>query len=138
MGGVFNDRFFTMKWDRNFIIQQKPSIAYLELYALVTATKLWGNCKKLCNARIAIFCDNDSVRHMVNGQGASDCFQSMKLIRWLVWDGIKHNRRIWVNYVQSKKNVLADSLSRIDFKKFWTNTPVNMNSFPDRVPDSEL
>ena len=56
----------------------------------------------------------------------------MVLIRLLSLNCLKYNRRIWVQYVKSEENILADSLSRLDFKRFWCNAPPNM----DRQPTS--
>ena len=134
MGGVFNERWFCQAWGRDFVLQQRPSIAYLELYALVTAVMMWGDDYRLSNSRIIIFCDNKGVRDMVNLQ-VSNCRKCMKLIRLLVLSNIKHNRRIFVEYVASKENSLADALSRFEFSRFWRKAPSYMNNKPDRMPE---
>ena len=57
----------------------------------------------------------------------------MKLLCLLVLDGLKNNRRVFVEYVKSKDNYLADPLSRMDFETFWKKAPKSMNKFPDRI-----
>ena len=134
LGGVFDNRWISQKWNREFLETNKPSIAYLELYALTAALITWGHLPQLCDTRLIIFCDNKSVRDMVN-ELTCRCKHSLKLIRMLVFEGIKYNRRILVKYVESKKNVLADSLSRGNLRRFWEKAPISMNVLPDRIPD---
>ena len=64
---------------------------------------------------------------------ASDCMQSMKLIRILALNNLKFNRRVFVKYVKCKDNVLAHALSRFQFKRFWDNAPESMNELPDAI-----
>ena len=134
MGGIFDNYWFSQAWGREFILQQKPSITYLELYALVTAVFMWGDEPRLQNSRLIIFCDNKSIQSMINTQ-VSNCPKSMKLIRLMTLSNIKRNRRIFVEYVSSKDNSLADPLSHLDFKRFWKNAPESMNEYPDKIPD---
>ena len=122
-----------MKWNPSFIREQKPSIPYLELYALCTGIIIWG--KYLRNDRFIIYCDNKSVRDMVNST-TFGCKNCMVLIRLLVLDSLVHNRRLTVKYVKSKDNELADALSRGDLKKFWEKAPHDMNSTPDPPPSN--
>ena len=39
--GKFKRLFLYAKWDRNFIIENDPSITYLELYAVAAAILAW-------------------------------------------------------------------------------------------------
>ena len=63
MGGIFKKRWFKQKWDRNFILREKPSVAFLELYALVMGFLIWGNSEELRNCRIEAFCDNEMAEY---------------------------------------------------------------------------
>ena len=133
-GGVFENRYIVGKWNQDFIEQQQPSIEFLELYALVAGILTWGDCdSRLQNGRLAIFCDNQSVMYMINGQG-SKCNQCMKLIRLLTLSNIRNNRRVFVKHVKTNENILADSLSRMNFGRFWKNAPRTMLTYPDVVP----
>ena len=130
MGGVYMDRFwFHAKWNEQFIIEEKPSIEFLELYALVVAVLIWGKRQELCNRTIAIFCDNESMKSMVN-KLVSGCPKCMKLIRILALDSIHHNSKIKVLHVKSELNTLADALSRMKIGTFWDNAPETMQKFP--------
>ena len=130
-----NKYWFAHRWPVGFIERYDPSIQFLELYALVAAVLTWGSKKELTNARVTIFCDNKSVRDMVNSQISTkkDC---MKLLRLLVLNNIEHNRRLFVEYVESARNDLADVLSRLKFSEFWRIAPDTMNRTPDQVAAS--
>ena len=43
MGAVFRNRWFYRRWNKEFIVEQDPSIGFLELYALTAAVLLWSN-----------------------------------------------------------------------------------------------
>ena len=107
--------WFYTAWNKAFLKQYQPSIAYLELYALVVGAVLW--LKYFTNRRIYLFCDNISVVYMVNNT-TSSCPQCMVLIRILVLHSMIHNVRVFAKYVNTKNNVLADHLSRLRINKF--------------------
>ena len=125
MGAVFLewDSWIYRQWNPQFIKKSKPSIEFLELYALVAAVLTWSD--KLSNQRVAIYCDNQAVIHMVNNT-ASSCVQCMKLLRILVLDSIRANRRLFALYVNTRDNFLADSISRMNFSKFRRLAPATM------------
>ena len=111
--------WFYTPWDKVFLQEHQPSIAYLELYALVVGAVLWLHHFK--NRRIYLFCDNISVVHMVN-KTTSSCPQCMVLIRILVLHSMIHNVRVFAKYINTKANVLADHLSRLRINKFKSLT----------------
>ena len=76
-----------------------------------------------------MFCDNQAVVNMVNNI-TSSCKHCMKLLRLLVLKGLIHNRRVFVRYVNTKANCLADVLSRFDLPRFC-RFGKDMNEFPD-------
>ena len=118
MGAVYQNSWMVVQWPLHFIKQEKPSIEFLELFALTAAVVTW--CQKdtsLHNRRIKIFCDNESVMYMVN-TSASTCSQCRKLIRILTLCNIRYNNRIIVRHIRSKDNLLLDALSRLDFDRF--------------------
>ena len=132
LGGIYNNRFIVGRWGAVFIEMQKPSIEFLELFALTAGILTWGHLPELSNKRLIIFCDNTAVMDMVN-QFTSSCEHCMKLIRILALNGLRYNRRLLVKHVRSKNNILADSLSRMNFKRFRVNAPVSMNWYPDKI-----
>ena len=57
------------KWEPGFIGSKKPSIAYLELYALVIRIHCWT--KYLENGKFLVHCDNEAVVQMINNMSSS-------------------------------------------------------------------
>ena len=115
------------KWSEcnDFIINEKPSIAYVELFALTAGVLQWIH--RFANRRIWLFIDNKSARDMVN-DSASHCKNCMVLIRLITLQSMKYNVRINAKYVESKKNVLSDALSRGQMDRFWEKAPETMNT----------
>ena len=115
-GGVCQQDWYMMDWQDEIIEQEiKLSINYLELYALLVAVDCWID--RFANKRVMIFCDNQSVMHMVNNT-TSSCINCMVLIRMLVLLLLKNNVHLTVRYVRSSKNCYADLLSRLKYKEF--------------------
>ena len=133
MGAVFNNNYLVQKWDSAFICEKKPSIEFLELCALVAAVLTWGRKFRLENTKLVIFCVNMSVLFMVN-KFTSNCLRCLKLIRILTLENIWYNRRIFVRHVWTEQNILADSLSCLNFPRFWRNAPLLMNQVADQIP----
>ena len=119
-GGFLAGSWFSSTWPTGFVANDRPSIAYLELFALVIGILIWS--EKLRNRRITIFCDNTSVCNMVNAL-SSRCKNCMILIRLLALQCMVYNIRISVLYIPTYQNTLADALSREDIKRFWDNAP---------------
>ena len=129
-GGVFRDHWIFGIWPPHFIKDKNPSIAYLELFALVTSVIAWE--KKLRNIRMVILCDNQSVVQMVNST-TSKCPNCMFLIQLLVLSGLKFNRRTYAQYIQSKRNCRADALSRLKLQHFFNISPRTIDLEPTPI-----
>ena len=93
-------------WDTKFVSMVKPSIEYLELFAVTVGILLW--IKRFQNCRIVLYCDNISVVYMLNKSTLS-CMNCMALIRLITLECLLQNMRIYAEYVQSADNNLADS-----------------------------
>ena len=115
IGCVFNTDWICLQWNEGFIDTYEPNIEFLELYALCIGIFSW--CERLCDKRIQIFCDNQAVVAMVNNN-TSGCKYCMVLIRKLTLLCMRINLKIFVSYVRSAENILADSLSSMDFRRF--------------------
>ena len=126
---VFKQHWIAKMWEPGFIDQYEPSIEYLELYALIAGIITWQPAFK--NQRIVVSCDNIAVVHMVNNN-VSKCLKCMHLLRLLVLNCLIHNTRVFVKYINTKSNELADALSRGQMSRFWSLAP-NMNKLPDVV-----
>ena len=113
--GVFSRRWFFGQWEPGFIVSNKPSIQFLELYAVCMAVFVWSHHFK--NFRLILHCDNQAVCGMINNT-TSGCKHCMKLIRKLMVKCLQNNTRVFAEYVETSKNGLSDSLSRHQFKRF--------------------
>ena len=131
-GCRFGNLWTCSRWEKGYIEKFQPSIQYLELYALCVGILTWE--RLLNNVRLVVFCDNLSVCNMINNI-TSGCKHCMVLVRILTINNLVHSRRVFAEHVASKKNVLADSLSRFDWKRFWDHAPESMNAFPSPLPD---
>ena len=129
-GCVLKNRWLFCQWEPNYIERFDPSIQYLELYALCLGIFTWAD--RIKNCRAIIYCDNDAVKNMINNT-TSGCKQSMYLIRLLVLNNLRYNRRIFVRHIKTDKNTLADALSRLEFDRFWRNAPEDMNPQNDEL-----
>ena len=114
-GCIFNTKWLQGYWNTEFIEQCKPSIEYLELFALTAGLLTWGHMIRDC--RVTIFCDNSAVVSMVNDL-TSSCRNCMVLLRMITLNGLKFNRRVRTKYVRSRDNGLADALSRGQMMRF--------------------
>ena len=116
-GAVLNQRWIWGDWNITFLKVCKPSIEYLELFALCAEVLTWQDQPELINCRIAIFCDNMAVVHMINSM-VSSCRNCMFLLRVLVLNNLKYNQRLMAHYIDTKSNFLADALSRNQMTRF--------------------
>ena len=128
-GAIFNNQWIFGQWEPNYISMLKPSIEYLELYALCAAVLTWG--WPLRNTRI-VFCDNLGVVNMIN-KSSYTCRNYMYLIRLLTLSGLLDNRRVFARHVAGINNSLADSLSRLQFDSFWKLPPGTMARMPSAI-----
>ena len=135
MGGYHLDQYFLMKWDPQFLEDKQPSIQYLELYAVTVSIFLWGSHYK--NARIRLFCDNDSCVRMLNNS-TSGCKNCLILIRMIISKCLVWNLRIFGKHVSTDKNNLADALSRFQLDRFWKDVEKEhreMQKLPITIPE---
>ena len=112
-GCILYDSWIFAKWELGYIAKFNPSIEYLELYALTAGLLTWEDDPTLNDCRVTIFCDNQAVVGMIN-KLSSSCPNSMFLLRLIVLNGLRHNRKVFAAYVDTKSNYLADALSRLD------------------------
>ena len=114
-GAYFGLDYMYHYWDADFIMKNKPSIGYLELFAVTAALLAW--MPKLKNKRVVVFVDNKSVQSNLNKM-TSNCKNEMVLIRLLVLEQMINNVRIYGKFVPSAQNEGADDLSRMRIEKF--------------------
>ena len=95
-GGICGSDYFILQWEDDLIKDYQPSIAFLELYALMVGALNW--LERYRNQKVAIFCDNMSVMHMVNNLSSS-CKHCMALLRLLVLHCMILNVQLTVNLI---------------------------------------
>ena len=133
MGGYCKTNWMIQQWDANFISEMNPSIEFLELYATTAGILAWIH--EFSNMRIILFTDNISAMHMINST-SSRCKNCMILIRIIVLKSLLYNVRIYSKHVSSKKNSIADSLSRFQMRRFANLTrKKNMASHSTKISD---
>ena len=119
------------QWDQTFLKQCKPSIEYQELYGVTVRVLLW--IRNFPNRAVNLFCDNTSVKDMINNTGSS-CKNCMVLLRLIVLEGLLHNVVVKAKYVATDKNGKADALSRLQMERFRSLGP-DMNRAPVKIPE---
>ena len=103
------------KWDKNFLDQNKPSIDFLELYAVVVAVYAWT--PKLINKSVEVFSDNTPTVKVIND--AFSCSPNlMHLLCFLTLHCMLNKIKLTAFFIPGEKNDIADSLSRFQFTKF--------------------
>ena len=133
MGAVFDNSWMFAIWPKGFVEKYRPSIEFLELFAVTAALTAWGDHPKLSNRHVTIFYDNEVVVHMVN-KSTSACKQCLKLIPIITLQNLRWNRTVFVKHVRSEQNLLSDALSRLNFDKFWKFALDTMSPFPTLMP----
>ena len=129
-GAYCGTEWICHQWDREWMAIEKPSIEYLELYAVTVAVLTW--IKNFKNSPIMLHCDNDSVCKMIN-KSTSGCKNCMVLIRLVVLECLRHNVDLSAEWVVTGDNGKADALSRLDMKRFW-DLGENMNPYSLMIP----
>ena len=76
-GAICQNSWTFSQWDPDFIEDCDPSIEYLELFAVLVGVKNWLH--RFQNRRIVLFCNNQSVVHMIN-KTTSSCKNCLFLI----------------------------------------------------------
>ena len=113
-GGHFVSHWFVGQWSKE-LLTRDPSIEFLELYTVAVSVLLWINMMR--NKRIQIFCDNQSVVHMINSQSSRHPY-CMRLIRIITLECLIHNVRLYGKHLRTHLNGRADVLSRNKVDKF--------------------
>ena len=119
-----------MPWNTTWLQEEKPSIEYLELYAVAVGIMLWIH--KFKNGRVLLHCDNESVCRMLN-KSPTSCRNCMILIRLIVMECLRQNVHVTAEWVSTGDNGKADALSRMDIKRFH-RLGKNMDVSPTALP----
>ena len=131
-GGICDRSFMHQIWDPKFIQFCRPSIEYLELYAVAAAILAW--IERFRNQRIILFCDNKSVVDMLNAS-TSSCKNCMILIRIIVLHCMVHNVRVFARHIRGDLNYFADILSRDKMQIFKQHKQGRFEENSTKIPD---
>ncbi|XP_062592348.1 uncharacterized protein LOC134253777 [Saccostrea cucullata] len=134
-GGFFQGQWFSEAWppplQRTCKDSDELSIAFRELYPIVVAALLWGQSWK--KQRIVFSCDNQTTVAIIN-KGRSKCPKIMALVRRLTLCAATNNFVFKSKYLEGKRNVIADSLSRLQITRFQQLAP-DADKTPCKVPE---
>ena len=118
------------------------AIPHFEMLAAIRALQMWAiNDAIAINTRVLIYTDNMWVLNAIKNKNTKDEFL-MSAVRWILMWAVTRGTQIYIQYVNTKVNVEADSLSRFDMKKFleaaqpkcqlngWTLRETHCNDVP--------
>ena len=106
------------------------NITILEFYLIVLSVLLFGN--KMRNQRITFFTDNAALVDIIN-KATSHAATVMLSVWWLVLACLNFNILFRSRHVSGVKNVLADSLPRLQVSKFRQLAP-GVQASPTAIP----
>ena len=112
--------YFNGAWYVELVTDTNHSINWRELYAVVLAAATWS--KQWAGKRVLFHCDNQAICHVLCSQ-TSRSPELMQLVRALFYIAASTPFEFSATYVNTKKNCVADALSRLDFARFWNLVP---------------
>ncbi|XP_067681481.1 uncharacterized protein [Haliotis asinina] len=120
-GAYFQGSWTCASWPQAWIQKgYTKDMTLLELFPIVVALKLWGNC--LSNKKVMFTCDNQAVVHIINKQSSKNK-RVMALVRCLVLLSLQHNIIFHAKYISTHENAIADALSRFQWHRFHQMAP---------------
>ena len=127
-GGIFGSKWFFGAWPDDW---KKFNITILEFYPIVLSVLLFGDAMR--NQHITFFTDNAALVDIINKATSRDA-TVMVFVRRLVLACLNFNIVFRARHVPGVKNVLADSLSRLQVSRFRQLAPVGVQSTPTAIP----
>ncbi|XP_056010375.1 uncharacterized protein LOC125679942 isoform X2 [Ostrea edulis] len=115
-------------WSLSDIVRD---MTFLELFPVYVAIVLWS--PQLANKRILFHIDNSAVVQVINS-ATSKSHRVMKIVQKLVLITLQHNITIQAQYIPSKRNVIADSISRSQWRRFRHLAP-HADQWPTQLPN---
>ena len=123
------------QWSKEFILQNDPSIQYIELFGVLAAVMAWIH--RFRHKRIILHCNNSSVVEMINSS-SSRCKNCMVLIQMLVLKSLVENVRIFARHIKGIHNYFSNSLSRLcidKFLNFASRDGIQFEEHPTKIHD---
>ena len=112
--------YFNGAWYVELVQDSSRSINWRELYAVVLAAATWAH--HWAGKRVLFHCDNQAICHILCSQTTRSP-ELMQLVRALFYIAASTPFEFSATYINTKKNCVADSLSRLDFHRFWRLVP---------------
>ena len=126
-GALLGRQWFYGEWPESW---KAKNIATLELFPIVLALKMWH--LKFKDQSIIFFSDNEAVVQVINRKTTKDK-ELLALLRELVLVCLQNNIMFRARHIAGHRNILADSLSRLQVEKFHSAAP-HMVRIPEQVP----
>jgi hypothetical protein len=115
--GIYNDKWFYGPFPSDW---KELNIMTLEFYPIVLAISIFGHLWR--NHAILFFTDNEALVSVINKQTSRDNLV-MRMVRFMVLNCLQLNILFKAKHISGKKNVLADSLSRLQVQQFLKLAP---------------
>lgn len=115
--GVYNAKWFYGPFPEDW---KALNIMTLEFYPIILAIAIWGPLWQ--NHSILFFTDNEALVYVINKQTSGDLLV-MKMVRFMVLTCLQNNILFKAKHIPGKKNVYADSLSRLQVDHFLKLAP---------------
>ena len=109
-GAFYNGDWLYYNFSIESFLLSDLHINYKEVLAVVLAAERWAPL--WANKHVIIKCDNQAAVGILNKGTTKNGF-IMNLLRSLFWLSAKFNFRITAQFIEGKKNVIADALSRM-------------------------
>ena len=129
-GIYYKGHWIAESWPET-VINNKPSIAWMELLPILLSCLIWGHL--WAGQRILFHCDNMSVVHIWK-KGSSACPHIMNLVRRIFFTAATHNFHVMVSHIEGTNNDIADSLSRQQITRFRQLAP-SADQHPTTSPE---
>ena len=130
-GIFFQGQWTCSVWPQSWIKQGRlQDITLLEYFPILVAIYIWG--EKLSNRKVLLHCDNKAVVQVINKQ-TTKSLDIMVLVRALTLKCLKLNIVLRAEHIPGCKNVIADSLSRLQITRFRQLAP-EADDCPASIP----
>ena len=128
---VFGKKWFVIEFPESW---QKKNIAYLELYPIVVAIKVWGHL--MSHSSIRFLTDNEAISIVINKYSSKE-EGIMALTRNLVLSCMDQDIIFSSEHISGVSNILPDKLSRLQVSEELLKR-FNMNMTPEEIPEMLL
>lgn len=120
-GAFFNGRWSAERWPDLWIQRgYHKNVTLLELFPVLVSLVIWG--EEFRGKRLLLYSDNKGVVFAINCQ-SSKSDPVVTILRQIVLYCLKLNVWLKASYLEGEKNLIADSLSRLQIQRFRDLAP---------------